>query len=114
MFTKPCPVTAPHEAHEHIHHWPKDSQEPEGWFPPDSYMETVPAEGSTATYKCMGTLGKPLELSRDLINGVPRYESCDKCNYDDHICGGCGEYLTHSGHVLEDGEYVLHGTSCVD
>lgn len=25
------------------------------------------------------------------------YSCCDKCNYDRHICGGCGEPLSHLG-----------------
>lgn len=26
---------------------------------------------------------------------VPSWEYCDDCNYAQHICGGCGDYLTH-------------------
>lgn len=25
------------------------------------------------------------------------YNCCDRCNYDRHVCGGCGERVTHDG-----------------
>lgn len=55
-----------------------------------------------------------LEQDDDLIDGRPRYESCDRCNYADHICPGCGQDLTHSGHERVNGVWRIHGTSCVD
>lgn len=113
MFTKPCPVVVPHGSHEHIHHWVKSEEEPEGWFPPGSHKDQ-PENGWDARYKCRGVGGPAVEDARDIVDGRPRYISCQKCDHEEHICGGCGEYLTHSGHELKDGEYVIHGTSCVD
>lgn len=112
MFTKPCPEEAVHEPHEHVHHWPKQEAEPEGWFPPGTYMENTLEEGMDAVYRCRGVI--PVEDSQDIVDGVPRYELCERCNYHQHICGGCGTHLTHSGHELKDGQYILHGTRCVD
>jgi len=54
MFVKECPETTAHESHEHVHHWPKLKEEPLGWFPPGSYMETIPEEGHDGTYRCRG------------------------------------------------------------
>lgn len=61
----------------------------------------------------MGT--EEVELSRDVMpDGQPRYMHCNRCNYDDHVCPGCGEPLSHNGLELADGEWRKHGTRCVD
>lgn len=39
------------------------------------------------------------------------YDACDQCNYDNHVCPGCGENLSHSGHQYNG---TLHGSRCVD
>lgn len=53
MFVKSCPDETIHTPHTHVHHWPKQEKEPEGWFPPGSYA-AMPEEGWDATYKCRG------------------------------------------------------------
>lgn len=32
---------------------------------------------------------------------------CDDCNYDKHICGGCGEEYSHGVGPHEDGKYCI-------
>lgn len=54
MFIKACPVETPHESHEHVHHWPHLGEEPLGWFPPGTYLESTPPEGHDSTYRCRG------------------------------------------------------------
>lgn len=38
---------------------------------------------------------------------VPSYEYCEDCNYDKHICGGCGDSVKH-----EQGRSC--GTGCTE
>lgn len=33
-----------------------------------------------------------------LVNGEPMYAQCLQCDYQTHICGGCGTEVTHSHH----------------
>lgn len=48
-------------------------------------------------------------------NLLRMYDNCSKCDHDDHICGGCGTPLTHSGHERTESDgYFYHGTRCVD
>lgn len=30
------------------------------------------------------------------------YETCDRCNYDMHLCPGCGAPLSHGVEICED------------
>lgn len=39
------------------------------------------------------------------------YNCCNSCNYATHVCGGCGENLTHDGREATTG--VFH-FGCVD
>lgn len=40
----------------------------------------------------------PYVTSNTLVGDKRMYELCDKCDTHTHICPGCGEPLTHSGH----------------
>ena len=64
MFAKECPETAVHETHIFVHHWPKRAEEPLGWFPPGTYMETTPEGGHDTTYRCRGIKAEPELASR--------------------------------------------------
>ena len=56
------------------------------------------------------------ELADDVLpNGFRRYQACDRCNYDQHTCPGCGIALSHDGIALEGKDRgYKHGTSCVE
>lgn len=44
----------------------------------------------------------------DEVTNKPMYEICDYCNYSEHMCHWCGDFLTHSSHDLEGN---LHDTA---
>lgn len=50
----------------------------------------------------------------DEATGQIMYDVCEHCNFDSHICHGCGTPLTHSGHEKVNDVWRLHGTRCVD
>jgi hypothetical protein len=36
------------------------------------------------------------------MNNDPTFDpDCNKCDYDLHVCGGCGEYLRHDGKLYD-------------
>lgn len=51
--------------------------------------------------------------SRDVnpATGNKWYEDCETCNYHDHRCPFCGEYLSHDGY---DPKGNLHDTTLGD
>lgn len=38
--------------------------------------------------------------------GPPLYLVCDRCNYDRHICFGCGDNLRHDDNNLDGTPHV--------
>ena len=38
MFTRFCGAMYPHERHDYAHTWHRQETEPEGWFPPGTYV----------------------------------------------------------------------------
>ena len=57
------------------------------------------------------------QLANDLVGpNRRRYDDCQRCNYDEHTCPGCGEALSHDGIQLGKGEGqgFPHGTRCVE
>lgn len=62
----------------------------------------------------MDELLTPMLADDAMPDGTHRYDHCNACNYDTHICGGCGQDLSHDGlEHLKDGRWAKH-EGCTD